>query len=343
MNSLADPNDAAIADGALAGLLPRFAACRVLVLGDVMLDRYVFGDVRRISPEAPIPVLKAEARRTVLGGAANVAQNVAALGAGALLVGVVGMDEAASEIGRLLAAAPAIAASLVPAPGRPTTVKTRFIAGGHQLLRLDEETSFAIEAAIEDRVLAAFAQALGRAEVVVLSDYAKGVLTDRVLAGAIAAARAAGKPVIADPKRGSFAAYRGVDVLTPNEAEAAQASRDRHRRRRWRGARGRTGAGAGGGGGGAGDPLGEGADAGAPRRAAAARADARAGSGRRVGRGRHAGGGVRDRAGERRRPAARGDAGQRRGRHLGRQARHGDGGTRGTGGGAAPARAAGAR
>ncbi len=224
MSNSADPHQAAIADAALAGLLGRFAACRVLVVGDVMLDRYVHGDVQRISPEAPIPVLKAQTRRTVLGGAANVAQNVAALGAQALLVGAVGMDDAATEIGRLLAASPAIAACLVPVSGRPTTVKTRFVAGGHQLLRLDEEDGRPIDAAQEAQVLAGFAQALERADVVVLSDYAKGLLTDRVLAGAIAAARAAGKPVIADPKRAGFAAYRGVDVLTPNEAEAARAS-----------------------------------------------------------------------------------------------------------------------
>ena len=218
-----DPHDAAIADGTLPGLLPHFAGCRVLVLGDIMLDRYVLGDVRRISPEAPIPVLKAEARRAVLGGAGNVAQNVAALGAGALLVGVVGMDEAATEIGRLLAASPAIAACLVPVPHRPTTVKTRFMSGGHQLLRLDEEEAGPIEPAHEAQVLAEFEQALPRADVVVLSDYAKGVLTDRVLTEAIAGARAAGKLVIADPKRATFAAYRGVDVLTPNESEAARA------------------------------------------------------------------------------------------------------------------------
>ena len=222
MNSPTAPHD--VADVTLAGLLAQFAACRVLVLGDIMLDRYVLGEVRRISPEAPIPVLKAEARRAVLGGAANVAQNVAALGARAVLVGVVGMDEAATEIGRLLAAAPAITACLVPVPQRPTTVKTRFVSGGHQLLRLDEEDSAPIAPALEAQVLAEFAQALPRADIVVLSDYAKGVLTDRVLADAVALARAAGRRVIADPKRGSFGAYHGVDVLTPNESEAARAS-----------------------------------------------------------------------------------------------------------------------
>lgn len=218
-----DRNEAAIADGTLAALLPQFAGCSVLVLGDIMLDRYVSGDVRRISPEAPIPVLRARGRRAVLGGAANVAKNVAALGAQALLVGVVGMDDAGSEIGRLLTGSDSIAPCLVAAPGRPTTVKTRFVSGSHQLLRLDEEDSDAIDETTEARLLAEYANALIRAQVVVLSDYAKGVLTDRVLQRAIAMARTAGKPVIADPKRASFAAYCGVDVLTPNEAEAALA------------------------------------------------------------------------------------------------------------------------
>ncbi len=219
-----EPSDFTIADGTLAGLLPHFADCCVLVLGDVMLDRYVHGEVRRISPEAPIPVLRAQARRAVLGGAANVAQNVAALGARARLVGVVGMDDAATEIGRVLAAAPAITACLVPVPQRPTTVKTRFTSGSHQLLRLDEEESGPLGATEEARVLAEFEAALGQSDVVVLSDYAKGVLTDRVLAEAIRLARAAGKRVIADPKRASFAAYRHADVLTPNESEAARAA-----------------------------------------------------------------------------------------------------------------------
>ena len=221
---MTDSAEPPFADGTLARLLPQFAVCRVLVLGDVMLDRYVHGEVRRISPEAPIPVLRARSRRAVLGGAANVAQNVAALGARALLVGVVGLDDAAAEIGRILAAAPAITACMVATPARPTTVKTRFVSGGHQLLRLDEEDSEAIDETTQARLLGEYAAALARADVVVLSDYAKGVLTDHVLARAVALARAAGKTVIADPKRASFAAYRGVNVLTPNESEAARAA-----------------------------------------------------------------------------------------------------------------------
>ncbi len=209
---------------ALAQHLARFPARTLLVLGDVMLDRYVLGDVRRISSEAPIPVLHAQSRRAVLGGAGNVAQNAAALGARVVLVGAVGTDGPADEAATILAADRRIASRLVAVAGRPTTVKTRFMSGGHQLLRLDEEVTTPLAPAMEDAILAAFAAALPEADVVVVSDYAKGVLTDAVLRGAIAAARAAGKPVVVDPKRPTFAAYAGADVLTPNAMEAARAT-----------------------------------------------------------------------------------------------------------------------
>jgi len=204
--------------------LAHFAGCTVLVLGDVMLDRYVLGDVRRISPEAPIPVLRAEQRRAVLGGAANVARNVTSLGARAVIVGVVGNDQAASEVAQMLRDGARVTPHLITDAARPTTVKTRFMSGSHQLLRLDEEVSTPIEEGIETALLAAYRAALADADIVVLSDYAKGVLTDTVLAAAIAMAREAGCPVIADPKRASFAAYHGVSVLTPNEAEVTRAT-----------------------------------------------------------------------------------------------------------------------
>jgi D-beta-D-heptose 7-phosphate kinase/D-beta-D-heptose 1-phosphate adenosyltransferase len=214
----------AAADRALVRFLPDFAGKTVLVLGDLMLDRYVLGEVRRISPEAPIPVLRAHERRSVLGGAGNVASNVAGLGGRAVLVGVVGADAAADEIGAVLAATPAIHPALVVAPARPTTVKTRFMSGGHQLLRLDEELQDAVTPPIEAALLGAFRKALVAADIVVLSDYAKGVLTDAVLTGAIAAARAAGVPVIVDPKRPTFEAYAGATVLTPNVGEVSRAT-----------------------------------------------------------------------------------------------------------------------
>lgn len=210
------------ADRLLARHLAAFSGRTVLVLGDVMLDRYVHGDVRRISPEAPIPVLRARARRSVLGGAGNVAENAVALGASAILVGLVGDDDAAAEIADVLAGR--IGNALVPVAGRATTVKTRFMSGGHQLLRLDEEDTAAAPGAAEQQLLAAFRAALPTADVVVLSDYEKGVLSDAVLRAAIDAARAAGKPVVVDPKRPRFEAYAGATVITPNVLEVSRAT-----------------------------------------------------------------------------------------------------------------------
>lgn len=202
-------------------VLPDFAECCVLVLGDIMLDRYVSGEVRRISPEAPIPILCATGRRAVLGGAGNVALNVAALGARAILVGVLGHDTAGAEVTALVGDRISLRAATVP---RPTTVKTRFMAGNHQMLRLDEEATAPLEGAEAEAVLAAFAAALPQAGIVVLSDYAKGVLSDAVLGRAIAMARAIGVRVIADPKRTNFSAYAHATVLSPNELEVAAAT-----------------------------------------------------------------------------------------------------------------------
>ena len=219
-----DSNVTTVPDSVLAAYLPRFAGRVVLVLGDVMLDRYVLGDVQRISPEAPIPVLRAERRRRVLGGAGNVAQNVASLGARAVLIGLIGADSAGDEVEQILREQPAIAARLVRAPDRPTTVKTRFMSGAHQLLRVDEELALPAVEELERQVLAAFAEAVGTADAVVLSDYAKGLLTDHVLARAIALAGAAGVVVVVDPKRTDLAAYAHAGVLTPNAAELARAT-----------------------------------------------------------------------------------------------------------------------
>jgi D-beta-D-heptose 7-phosphate kinase/D-beta-D-heptose 1-phosphate adenosyltransferase len=204
--------------------LSPYRACTVLVLGDIMLDRYVTGDVRRISPEAPIPVLRAQQRRAVLGGAGNVAKNIEALGARAILVGLLGDDAAGREVASLARPEGLIALEAVTVADRPTTVKTRFMSGAHQMLRLDEEDAGPIGEPTIAALLHAYRQALGAADVVVLSDYAKGVLPDAVLAPAIAMAREAGKPVVADPKRNDFAAYAQVSVLTPNEVEVTAAT-----------------------------------------------------------------------------------------------------------------------
>jgi len=211
-------------DSDLARNVQRFDAARVLVLGDVMLDRYVSGDATRLSPEAPIPVLRPTAKRATLGGAANVAVNVTTLGGQVMLIGVVGDDADGTELEHLLADS-GVVPRLVVVPGRPTTAKTRFMVGQHQLLRLDEETTAFIDEPTAARVLRQFAEVLPLADVVIVSDYAKGVLSDAVLAAALAQARAVGCMTIADPKRSDFTAYRGATVLTPNELEVRQATR----------------------------------------------------------------------------------------------------------------------
>jgi D-beta-D-heptose 7-phosphate kinase/D-beta-D-heptose 1-phosphate adenosyltransferase len=218
---MTETRDAATAphDSELAGIVRSFPSAKVLVLGDVMLDRYVNGQASRLSPEAPIPVLRPRTTRATLGGAANVALNVAMLGASAWLCGVVGDDAAGAELGVLLGQGGRVHADLVTVAGRPTTAKTRFMVGPHQLMRLDEETTQPIDEDAGAALLARFRAALPQADIVVLSDYAKGVLCDDVLTQALALAKAAGRQVIADPKRADFAAYRGADVLTPNELE----------------------------------------------------------------------------------------------------------------------------
>ena len=209
---------------ALLRLIERLPRARVLCLGDVMLDRFVYGAVERISPEAPIPVMRVLREEAMPGGAGNVAANVAALGARAILVGLVGDDEEANELDELLSARSVDARCFIAADRR-TTAKTRLIGGAQQLLRLDRESTSAPTDQVVRGLLAAFEAALADCDVVVISDYAKGVLCDAVLAPAIAAARAAGKPVIADPKRPRFDAYAGAAVLKPNRAELAAAAR----------------------------------------------------------------------------------------------------------------------
>ncbi|HLZ66441.1 MAG TPA: D-glycero-beta-D-manno-heptose-7-phosphate kinase [Aliidongia sp.] len=206
--------------------IEQFAGRTILILGDVMLDAYVYGHVERVSPEAPIPVLRIDNRREMLGGAGNVARNVAALGARAILVGVAGRDEAGRSIEAELAANGngLIDGRLVTDAARPTTRKTRFVSGSQQLLRVDEEVAHPVEGATAEALLDRFRAALAESDIVVLSDYSKGVLSDAVLASAIAAAHAAGKQIVADPKSRDFTRYRGVDVLKPNRLEITQAT-----------------------------------------------------------------------------------------------------------------------
>lgn len=203
----------------LLKLLDGYHAARVLVLGDVMLDRYVYGVIERISPEAPIPVISIERTADMPGGAGNVVRNLAALGAHASLIGVVGEDAWADTLRAQLAQVPNVEERLITDRLRPTTVKTRYVADGQQVLRADRESREPLSHDVEQRLLAEYCGALSQTDIVVLSDYAKGVLTESVVSAAVSAARAAGKLVIVDPKSKSFAKYRGATVLTPNRIE----------------------------------------------------------------------------------------------------------------------------
>jgi D-beta-D-heptose 7-phosphate kinase / D-beta-D-heptose 1-phosphate adenosyltransferase len=207
----------------LLGVLESFSRARVLVLGDVMLDRFVYGSVERMSPEAPVPVMTPEHTSDVPGGAANVARNVADLGGHSILIGVMGVDEAGERLRARLAEAPALQAQLVVDRTRPTTLKTRYIGDRQQILRTDVESKAPLPESVAAAALAQFRAALAEADIVVLSDYAKGVLCDAVVGEAIAAARAAGKPVLVDPKSRSFLKYKGTTVLTPNRHELQNA------------------------------------------------------------------------------------------------------------------------
>lgn len=207
--------------------VPKLNNVAVLCVGDVMLDQYVYGDVDRVSPEAPIPVLNVSRRTHAIGGAGNVACNIAALGAVARLVSVVGDDMSASQVRDHLAGLDGIEPQLLADAGRPTTVKTRFIAGSQQLLRADDEHVGDLPQDLLESVVETASAALGPSApgAMILSDYGKGVLTGEVIRQLIAAARAAGVPVIIDPKGADYAKYSGADILTPNRRELSEATR----------------------------------------------------------------------------------------------------------------------
>ncbi len=198
-------------------------AAGILVVGDVMLDGYASGGVERISPEAPVPVLKHLTHHEVPGGGANVAMNIAALGGRAHLVGMIGSDDEGRRLVGMLAAA-GVSPRLVTVEDRPTTFKLRILAGNHQMLRIDkEETGFPSPRA-EEALIRAVDEALPGMRALIISDYSKGCLSDRVLATIIARARELEIPVIVDPKRTDFGAYAGATFLTPNRAELRAAT-----------------------------------------------------------------------------------------------------------------------
>jgi len=201
----------------------------VLCIGDLMLDEFIYGEVSRISPEAPAPVIAVQRSETNIGGAGNVARNIVSLGARCIFVGLVGKDEAGAKLKSALSQESLIENVLVCDPSRPTTRKVRFVSEhfSTHMLRADWELAQPASADIEQKLIDAILPLLPRADIVLLSDYAKGVLTARVIRNVIEAARKLGKRVIVDPKNVNFAIYRGATLLTPNRKEFAEATRSR--------------------------------------------------------------------------------------------------------------------
>lgn len=201
----------------------------VLCVGDLMLDEFVYGEVSRISPEAPAPVIAIQRSETNVGGAGNVARNIAALGARCIFVGLIGEDEAGVQLKAELARESSIESLLICDPARPTTRKVRFVSEhfSTHMLRADWELASPVVAEIEQKLIDAILPQVRRADIVLLSDYAKGALTARVIRDVIDAARKLGKRVIVDPKSANFAIYRGATLLTPNRKEFAEATRSR--------------------------------------------------------------------------------------------------------------------
>src|SRR6185312_16068393 len=197
---------------------------KVLVAGDIMLDVYVSGSAARISPEAPVPVVDIAQRRYLAGGAANVAANILALGSQVWLAGLTGIDEAGVRLRSELERGGANLACLIEDDGRRTTTKTRITAGGQQIVRFDEEDRFPLSEHVETVLRARCSEVLSEIDVCVISDYAKGVVSDSFGAWLISEAARRNKPVVVDPKSRDLGRYRGATVVTPNLKEAGEAA-----------------------------------------------------------------------------------------------------------------------
>jgi len=208
----------------LQEIIAAFPMQTLLIVGDVMLDEYIWGDVRRISPEAPVPIVEIRRRSYVPGGAANVAANAVALGARILLGGVVGADPSAEQLRTVLQQQCVGIDGMFVDASRPTTVKSRIVAHNQHVVRLDTEACDALSVQLETSLLSWIDLQLATVNAVVISDYAKGVLSFGLTQRLIAMAHSIGCPVIADPKTNNFSKYQGATVITPNQFEAEQAT-----------------------------------------------------------------------------------------------------------------------
>jgi rfaE bifunctional protein kinase chain/domain len=205
-------------------LFNKFSGVNVLVVGDIMLDRYWWGDVSRISPEAPVPVVEVTNRSEVPGGAAKVARTIAGLGATAKLFGAIGADADGQALAASLGKLGLASENLLVVPERHTTVKTRIVAHGQHVVRVDQEAPRTLPAETESQAMQRLEPAVAQSDIVLISDYGKGFLTTAILDFLIRAAQEAGKPVAVDPKGRDFRKYAGVSVITPNKREALDAS-----------------------------------------------------------------------------------------------------------------------
>ncbi len=205
-------------------LLGRIEGVPVLCVGDIMVDRYIYGQATRISPEAPVPVVRVKKHLLMPGGVGNVVKNLGALTASPVAVSVTGRDRDAELLIKLFRESSLPEPSFITDPERPTSVKTRIIAGIQQVVRFDEEDERPLDSLVTEKLLGAVWAEMPKAGSVVLSDYGKGVLSDNVLREIISLARSAGKPVVVDPKGSDYGRYRGATLVTPNRAELAEAS-----------------------------------------------------------------------------------------------------------------------
>ncbi|MDD2795468.1 D-glycero-beta-D-manno-heptose-7-phosphate kinase [Acidocella sp.] len=210
--------------GDLGAYVKRFSRASVLVVGDAMLDRYVYGEVTRISPEAPVPILTVTREVAMPGGAGNVVRNLIALNASAAFVSVVGDDAAGSDLTGLIGGQERVEPWLLVQGGRTTTLKTRYIAQGQHLIRADREETVALPPRLAERLVRIALDAMAATTVTILSDYRKGVLSPEVAGQLIAGAKKLGRKVIVDPKGRDYALYAGADVITPNRRELAEAT-----------------------------------------------------------------------------------------------------------------------
>lgn len=197
----------------------------ILVIGDLMVDHYIWGQATRLSPEAPVPVVNVSNESVTPGGAANVAQNLVSLGANVSLAGLVGNDIQGAQLKEILLAESILTNCIITDAARPTTVKTRVLAGSHQLVRIDRETTDAVSTEIEDEIVNQLTKSIDTADVVVFSDYNKGLFSPSLTQRIIAAANGKGKKVIVDPKGLNYTKYKGAYLIKPNRKELAEAAK----------------------------------------------------------------------------------------------------------------------